>query len=45
MLYDGKMLLSTFAGQQSDFGHKDCKHGWRYAKQKMEAIAPVWLVR
>ena len=38
---DGKLVISTFAGQDSKFGHYTFKRGWAYIKGILEEITPV----
>lgn len=38
---DNKLVISTFAGQDSKFGHDKFEHGWAYIKGKLEEITPV----
>ncbi|TFK50918.1 glycoside hydrolase family 71 protein [Heliocybe sulcata] len=43
-LYDGKVLISTFAGENSKFGCGTLNHAWTAVKEAMEEIAPIHLV-
>ena len=36
-----RLVISTFAGQDSKFGHHTFEHGWAYVKRKLEEITPV----
>jgi len=36
-----KLVISTFAGQDSRFGHHTFEHGWADAKRRLEDITPV----
>ena len=38
---EGKLVISTFAGQDSKFGHHTFEDGWVYAKGRLEEITPV----
>ena len=38
---DGKLVISTFAGQDSKFGHHTFEHGWVHVKRRLEEITPV----
>ena len=38
---DGKLVISTFAGQDSKFGHDRFEQGWAHIKGKLEEITPV----
>ncbi|KAI0657744.1 glycoside hydrolase family 71 protein [Cubamyces menziesii] len=44
LLYRGKMLVSTFAGQDSLFGHDTLHEAWQFVKETLEEIAPVHLI-
>ncbi|KAI0827705.1 glycoside hydrolase family 71 protein [Trametes gibbosa] len=44
LLYDGKVLVSTFAGQDSLFGHSTLHHAWKFVKGTLEEIAPIHLI-
>jgi len=41
LLYGSKVLISTFAGDQSTFGKASVEEGWSYARKRLEKIAPV----
>ncbi|KZT21111.1 glycoside hydrolase family 71 protein [Neolentinus lepideus HHB14362 ss-1] len=43
-LYDGKVMISTFAGENSMFGHADLNHGWMAVKKALEGIKPIHLI-
>lgn len=34
-------MISTFAGQDSKFGHHTPEHGWAHTKRRLEEITPV----
>ena len=34
-------MISTFAGQDSKFGHHTPEHGWAHTKKKLEEVTPV----
>ena len=36
-----KLVISTFAGQDSKFGHHTFEHGWADVKRRLEEITPV----
>ena len=38
---DAKLVISTFAGQESKFGHHTFEHGWIHIKKRLEEITPV----
>ncbi|KAI0629701.1 glycoside hydrolase family 71 protein [Trametes polyzona] len=42
--YEGKVLASTFSGQDSLFGHTTLQEGWQYVKSVLESVAPIHLV-
>ncbi|OBZ69458.1 Glucan endo-1,3-alpha-glucosidase agn1 [Grifola frondosa] len=44
LLYEGKALVSTFAGKNSLFGFSNLSAAWRYAKAVLEQTAPIHLV-
>ena len=41
LLYKGKVLVSTFAGQDSLFGLDTLHEAWQFVKDTLEEIAPV----
>ncbi|RPD72110.1 glycoside hydrolase family 71 protein [Lentinus tigrinus ALCF2SS1-7] len=44
LLYHGKVLVSTFAGQDSLFGHATVQEAWQFVKDSLEDIAPIHLI-
>jgi len=38
---EGKLVISTFAGEKSKFGHDTYERGWTHVKRRMEEITPV----
>ena len=38
---DGKLVISTFAGQDSKFGHDTFERGWTHIKRQLEEVTPV----
>ncbi|KAI0366749.1 glycoside hydrolase family 71 protein [Pilatotrama ljubarskyi] len=44
LLYKGKVLVSTFAGQDGLFGHSTLHEAWDFVKHALEEIAPVHLI-
>ncbi|KAI0352048.1 glycoside hydrolase family 71 protein [Trametes cingulata] len=42
--YHGKVLVSTFAGQDSLFGHETLHEAWDFVKRELEEVAPVHLI-
>ncbi|KAH9917216.1 glycoside hydrolase family 71 protein [Amylocystis lapponica] len=44
LIYDGKVFVSTFAGEHSRFGQPDLNSSWAYVKSVLEQVAPVHLV-
>ena len=36
-----KLVISTFAGQDSKFGYHTFEHGWTHVKRRLEEITPV----
>ncbi|KAI8978240.1 glycoside hydrolase family 71 protein [Trametes punicea] len=44
LLYHGKVLVSTFAGQDSLFGHDTLHEAWQFVKDALEEIAPIHLI-
>ena len=38
---DGKVVISTFAGECSKFGHDTYERGWVDIKERLEEITPV----
>jgi len=38
---EGKLVISTFAGQDSKFGHHTPDHGWAHTKRRLEEVTPV----
>ena len=38
---DGKLVISTFAGEGSKFGCHTSEDGWTYVKRVLEEITPV----
>lgn len=38
---DSKLVISTFAGQDSKFGHGSFERGWTYIKRRLEEVTPV----
>ncbi|KAF9646184.1 glycoside hydrolase family 71 protein [Thelephora ganbajun] len=41
---DGKLVISTFAGQDSRFGHHTFEHGWAHIKRRLEEITPICFI-
>ena len=37
----GKLVISTFAGQDSKFGYHTFEHGWIHIKRRLEEVTPV----
>ncbi|KAI0919228.1 hypothetical protein AcV5_002197 [Taiwanofungus camphoratus] len=44
LLYDGKVLVSTFAGENSLFNQASLNQAWAYVKSILEQAAPVHFV-
>ncbi|KAH9856724.1 glycoside hydrolase family 71 protein [Lenzites betulinus] len=44
LLYDGKALVSTFAGQDSLFGHSTLHEAWQFVKDTLEETTPIHLI-
>lgn len=38
---DGKLVISTFSGQDSKFGHETFERGWIHIKRGLEEVTPV----
>ncbi|TFY55802.1 hypothetical protein EVG20_g9185 [Dentipellis fragilis] len=44
MLCEGKVLISTFAGDQARFGFSSINEAWTFVKAELSKIAPIHLV-
>ncbi|KAI0067615.1 glycoside hydrolase family 71 protein [Artomyces pyxidatus] len=44
LLYDGKVLVSTFAGNQCKFGTSSLNKAWAAVKAQLQRIVPIHLV-
>ncbi|KAI0753394.1 glycoside hydrolase family 71 protein [Daedaleopsis nitida] len=44
MLYENKVMVSTFAGQDSLFGHSTMHEAWDFVKSTLQEIAQIHLV-
>lgn len=38
---EGKLVISTFAGQDSKFGHDTFERGWVHVRRRLEEVTPV----